>query len=148
VFGHSPTAAFSTSIERLLPVLVVTFSMACVMALGAGAAANVSIRRWQTEQGLPQNSVTCLLQSREGYLWFGTYAGLVRFDGVRFVVFDSDRFSGLADGRITALFEDAQGTLWIGHETGKARAASKDLMRADGRPSRRTSRGAFNRWGA
>ena len=48
----------------------------------------------------------------------GTYGGLVRFDGVRFSVFDSDRFPGLVDSRVTALFEDARGTLWIGHETG------------------------------
>jgi signal transduction histidine kinase/ligand-binding sensor domain-containing protein len=118
VFAHSPTAALSTGSGRLLPVLVVSSVMACVMALEAGAAVTFSLRRWQTEEGLPQNSVTCLLQSREGYLWFGTYGGLVRFDGVRFSVFDSDRFPGLADSRVTALFEDARGTLWIGHETG------------------------------
>jgi signal transduction histidine kinase/ligand-binding sensor domain-containing protein len=78
----------------------------------------LAIRQWQTEDGLPQNSVTCLLQSRVGYIWFGTYAGLVRFDGVRFTVFDSERFPGLANNRITALHEDADQALWIGHETG------------------------------
>ena len=40
---------------------------------------------FQIEQGLPQNSVQALLQTRDGYLWLGTQAGLVRFDGVRFV---------------------------------------------------------------
>jgi len=85
---------------------------------GAGAAAPLSIRQWQTEDGLPQNSVTCLVQSRLGYIWFGTYAGLVRFDGVRFVVFDSERHPGLANNRITALYEDTDQVLWIGHETG------------------------------
>jgi ligand-binding sensor domain-containing protein len=37
------------------------------------------------ESGLPQNTVTTVLQTHEGYLWLGTYNGLARFDGVRFV---------------------------------------------------------------
>ncbi|HSM06573.1 MAG TPA: two-component regulator propeller domain-containing protein, partial [Longimicrobiales bacterium] len=44
-------------------------------------------RFWDDE--LPQSSVNAITQTRDGYLWFGTYEGLVRFDGVRFVVFDS-----------------------------------------------------------
>ena len=44
---------------------------------------------WQTEQGLPQNSVNAILQDHRGYLWIGTFGGLARFDGERFRVFDS-----------------------------------------------------------
>jgi ligand-binding sensor domain-containing protein len=43
--------------------------------------------RWTVEDGLPQNSVSALLQARDGYLWLGTLGGLVRFDGVRFTVY-------------------------------------------------------------
>jgi signal transduction histidine kinase/ligand-binding sensor domain-containing protein len=86
--------------------------------LGADLPAQYLIRRWQTEQGLPQNSVTAIVQTRDGYLWFGTYAGLVRFDGVRFQVFDADTTPELVNSRVTSLFEGADGTLWIGHETG------------------------------
>ena len=64
---------------------------ACVLALawlpGGGifptpvsAAPNYFIRAWQTENGLPQNSVTAVVQTRDGYLWLGTYSGLARFD--------------------------------------------------------------------
>ncbi|MDB6112051.1 MAG: hypothetical protein JWR69_3801, partial [Pedosphaera sp.] len=73
---------------------------------------------WQTEQGLPQNSVTSIVQTRDGYLWLGTYNGLVRFDGVRFKVFDSSNTPEFQGSRITSLFEDEGGSLWIGHETG------------------------------
>ena len=44
---------------------------------------------WQREDGLPQNSVKAILQTRDGYLWLATEEGLARFDGVRFTVFDS-----------------------------------------------------------
>jgi len=76
------------------------------------------MRVWQTEDGLPQNMVTSAVQTRDGYLWFGTYNGLARFDGERFQAFDSANTPGLQDRRIASLFEDGQGTLWIGHEAG------------------------------
>ncbi|EEF63194.1 sensor histidine kinase [Pedosphaera parvula] len=73
---------------------------------------------WETENGLPQNSITSIAQTQDGYLWLGTYNGLVRFDGVRFTVFDTSNTPGLIGRRITSLYEDAQKALWIGHETG------------------------------
>ena len=45
-------------------------------------------RAWSTEDGLPENSATAIVQTREGYLWFGTFRGLVRYNGDKFVVFD------------------------------------------------------------
>jgi ligand-binding sensor domain-containing protein/signal transduction histidine kinase len=71
----------------------------------------------ETEVGLPQNSVIAMTQTRDGYLWLGTLNGLVRFDGVRFTVFDESNTPGLNSGRIVSLFEDSQGYLWIGTET-------------------------------
>lgn len=76
------------------------------------------IRSWFAEDGLPQNAVTAVVQTRDGYLWLGTYTGLVRFDGVRFVVFNDNNTPALKNNRITSLFEGVDGTLWIGHETG------------------------------
>ena len=76
------------------------------------------IHSWFAEDGLPQNAVTAVVQTRDGYLWLGTFTGLVRFDGVRFVVFNDNNTPALKNNRITSLFEAADGTLWIGHETG------------------------------
>ena len=64
-----------------------------------------SIAVWQTEQGLPQDSVTSIVHSRDGYLWLGTYNGLVRFDGVRFKIFNTGNTPEFGDSRITSLFE-------------------------------------------
>ncbi|MCP4250948.1 MAG: hypothetical protein GY778_28255, partial [bacterium] len=41
-------------------------------------------RAWSIEEGLPQNTITSMVQTRDGYLWLGTFGGLARFDGVRF----------------------------------------------------------------
>lgn len=73
-----------------------------------------SHQSWTARQGLPQSSVRALLQTRDGYIWMGTGAGLVRFDGVRFTVFDKTNTPGLRDDDIRALAEDRHGNLWIG----------------------------------
>lgn len=48
------------------------------------------VTRWNTEEGLPQNTVLSLAQTPDGYLWAGTRYGLVRFDGVRFTVYQTE----------------------------------------------------------
>jgi signal transduction histidine kinase/ligand-binding sensor domain-containing protein len=82
------------------------------------SAPHYIIRAWYAEDGLPQNAVTAVLQTSDGYLWLGTYTGLVRFDGARFVVFDDNNTPALKNSRITSLYQSTDGTLWIGHETG------------------------------
>ncbi|MFO1475202.1 MAG: two-component regulator propeller domain-containing protein [Verrucomicrobiota bacterium] len=89
-----------------------------VAAHPAPAAPNYIVRAWHAEEGLPQNAVTAVIQSRDGYLWLGTYTGLVRFDGNRFVIFDDNNTPALKNNRITSLYEGYDGTIWIGHETG------------------------------
>jgi ligand-binding sensor domain-containing protein/signal transduction histidine kinase len=74
---------------------------------------------WPSAGGQDLNSVTAIEQTRDGYLWMGTFDGLVRFDGVAFAVFNSMNTPGLQNARITSLFEDDAGVLWIGHETGE-----------------------------
>ena len=69
---------------------------------------------WKTDNGLPQNSIQSILQTRDGYLWMGTERGLVRFDGVQFTVFDKGNTPGLQNSNAQALFEDRAGNLWVG----------------------------------
>ena len=68
---------------------------------------------WSADEGLPDSSVTSLTQTPDGYLWMGTYNGLVRFDGHRFVTFDPANTPALAHARVRQLAVDVQGTLWI-----------------------------------
>jgi ligand-binding sensor domain-containing protein/signal transduction histidine kinase len=80
-----------------------------------------SVDPWETaegDKGLPQNSVVSIAQTHDGYLWLGTFNGLVRFDGVRFVVFDAINTPELASSRITFVYADRSGALWIVSEFG------------------------------
>ncbi|MEO7190213.1 MAG: two-component regulator propeller domain-containing protein [Vicinamibacterales bacterium] len=72
-----------------------------------------AIETWRQAQGLPQNSVSAILQTRDGYLWVGTRGGLARFDGVRFTTFDNRRSDQLQENEIWALAESDDGSLWI-----------------------------------
>jgi len=76
---------------------------------------------WQTDDGLPQNSVNNILQTRDGYLWFGTEKGLVRFDGVKFTVFDKNNTKAFQNNAVYRLVEDREGALWIGTAGGLIR---------------------------
>ncbi len=69
---------------------------------------------WNTDDGLPQNTVPAIAKASNGYLWFGTELGLVRFDGVRFTVFDKSNTPELKSNIVDALLEDRAGDLWIG----------------------------------
>ncbi|MCI0490107.1 MAG: histidine kinase, partial [Blastocatellia bacterium] len=68
---------------------------------------------WTSGSGLPQNSVYSILQTSDGYLWFTTLDGLVRYDGVRFQVFNKINSKGINSNRFTKLFEDRDKNLWI-----------------------------------
>jgi diguanylate cyclase (GGDEF)-like protein len=77
------------------------------------------------EDRLPHNTVRAILQTRDGYIWVGTYEGLARFDGADFAVFDS-RNTAMSSSAISALTEDSGGRLWVG-------TAGGGLYRFDGR---------------
>jgi ligand-binding sensor domain-containing protein/signal transduction histidine kinase len=68
---------------------------------------------WDTENNLPSSTVTSIAQTPDGYLWIGTYNGLARFDGARFVTFDPVNTPELSQTRVQGLFQDVNGTLWI-----------------------------------
>lgn len=65
------------------------------------------------ENGLPQNSVYSILQTRDGYLWITTLDGLVRYNGAGFKVFNKANSKAIKTNRFTRLFEDSEGRLWI-----------------------------------
>jgi len=73
---------------------------------------------FSSSDGLPVAGVSEAVQTRDGYLWLATFDGLVRFDGVRFETFDSERVPALGSNRIIDLAEDRDGSLWVLSEQG------------------------------
>lgn len=77
------------------------------------AAKHYLVDVWQSDRGLPQNTVTGVTQTPDGYLWVSTLDGLARFDGVRFKIFNAGNTPALGSGRIRFLFTGRAGALWI-----------------------------------
>lgn len=74
--------------------------------------------RLQREDGLPQNSVQAIAQTRDGYLWFATEQGLARYDGARLTSFGRWNTPQFGGDDVQTLFEDRSGTLWLGSHGG------------------------------
>src|SRR5579859_1636731 len=98
------------------------YLLACIALAPATSFAESSVKPirqyvhnvWRTEEGLPQNSVQAILQTRDGYLWLGTQEGLVRFNGAEFTVFNKANTDLIKHNDVRALLEDREGNLWIG----------------------------------
>lgn len=75
------------------------------------------VKNWNIETGLPQNTIKSILQTRDGYLWFGTFGGLVRFDGIKFQLYNSGTNSELNNDRVLNLLENGSHLL-VGFERG------------------------------
>ncbi len=100
--------------------------VAALMALPIGAVSegpdmpdlrHEVLRTWTTEPGLPQNFITCIQQTDDGFLWVGTYGGLTRFDGLHFRSKEPGEPAELGS-RIAGLQVDRNGALWIATPAG------------------------------
>ena len=85
----------------------------CRIRTAIAAPVDYLVDNWDTENNLPSSTVTSIVQTPDGYLWVGTYNGLARFDGARFVAYDPVQNPALGQARVQGLFLDANGTLWI-----------------------------------
>jgi ligand-binding sensor domain-containing protein/signal transduction histidine kinase len=97
--------------QRLVELALLLVSLP---ALADSKLGDFVVSHWGRENGLPDNSVTCLAQTRDGYLWVGTAAGLARFDGVRFAPLNLALAPARTTNEITALYQDVSERLWIG----------------------------------
>ena len=75
--------------------------------------ASLAQRTWRSEDGLLQDTAAALLESRDGFLWVGTEAGLMRFDGAAFEPFSRLTAPGFSHNRVQALAETTDRALWI-----------------------------------
>jgi len=98
-------------LSALIALIVGPRALAHAQAVAPSAA--YVRENWTVADGLPINTITALVQTRDGYLWLGTNDGVARFDGVRFTVYNAGNTREIPSNRITSLHEDRAGVLWI-----------------------------------
>lgn len=109
-------ARFITA-KQTLQVLL----LGCALSWGGASSTTLAQYRFDilnTDNGLPQNSIHSILQSRDGHIWFATFDGLVRYDGVRYTIFNTANSEGINSNRFLYLYEDQDGSLWASTEDG------------------------------
>lgn len=108
------------SVQRVGLVFLCLLSLSAIPALASTSPSHYHLDTWTTENGLPDNSIRALCQTRDGYLWLSTSNGLASFDGVRFRVYSTANTPALTTNQFAlfALLEDRQGALWAGTERG------------------------------
>jgi ligand-binding sensor domain-containing protein len=82
---------------------------------------------WRIQDGVFSSSANAITQTMDGYLWIGTEAGLLRFDGVRFVPWIPPHGKRLPSSNVTSLLGARDGGLWIGMEGGVSHWDNRDL---------------------
>lgn len=123
--GHRPAGALRRALGRL--ALLAWLVSAPTLALDPDKAFHHYVSdSWSIEAGLQQITVRAIAQDRDGYLWFGTQAGVARFDGVRFTTHSSADTPGLAGDFTNALLAEPDGRLWVATYKGLS-------LREDGR---------------
>jgi len=89
------------------------------------------IKKWTNNEGLPQNSVYGIMQSKDGFIWFGTEEGFVRYDGVHFEVSSSDNISLMNNNLVVTMLEDSKGIFWVGTFGGLLKYSENEIKLFD-----------------
>ncbi len=113
---------FYALIARLLPWILALYLLCfiCRQAVYAQQT-NITFDRLTTEKtltvkALSQNSIYCLLQDTQGFIWIGTWDGLNRYDGYDFIIYNTE--NGLSNPTVNTLCEDDEKNIWIGTDNG------------------------------
>lgn len=120
---------------RLLMILLSIFPFRALMAMDPYKPINLYERSVHSmNNGLPTNTVNHITQTKDGYFWFSTLRGAVRFDGIVVDVFNSENTPAFKTDTVNGILEDRQGVLWmstigsgvIQYKTGKFKALTME----------------------
>jgi signal transduction histidine kinase/ligand-binding sensor domain-containing protein/DNA-binding response OmpR family regulator len=118
ILTNPPLARKTTSL--LTAILLLSFFSCHILAQPANLRnKRIVFDHLAENQNLSQSSVNCVLQDRDGFLWIGTWSGLIRFDGYKTTVYHSENKEGsIQSNKIITIYEDRKGYLWIGTHMG------------------------------
>ncbi|WP_144392385.1 two-component regulator propeller domain-containing protein [Pleionea sediminis] len=112
---------FSSTVFRLRKASYLLFFCLLVLTGIQTAHSNsylekLSFNHITSAEGLPQNTVTSIIQDRHGFLWIGTHYGLHRYDGYEFISYNYDPRdeNSISSNVITAILEAPDGKIWVG----------------------------------
>ena len=97
-------------------VTIIGFFLIVITYWQANAQVNkLRFEHITADQGLPDNAAICSMQDSKGFLWFGTYNGLCKYDGYNFTTyqFDPNDTASIGGNLITRIFEDSGGIIWV-----------------------------------
>lgn len=113
------------SIKRRLSALLAAALGACMLGAPAYAEGESDYSQYERlwsepyvktifneQNGLPTGEANTVVQTDDGYIWIGSYGGLIRYDGSNFINFSTD--GSISSSSIRSLFVDSKGRLWIG----------------------------------
>ena len=124
------------SMNRCLRQLRAELTLAAALAVSGAATVAASApsawiyRAWQTEEGLPDISITDVAQTTDGYLWVATKGGLACFNGQRFSTVPLANFPEMPSRAVRAMFRDHRDWLWLGMERGPVLCLKPDGLQS------------------
>ncbi|HKI69092.1 MAG TPA: two-component regulator propeller domain-containing protein, partial [Verrucomicrobiae bacterium] len=113
----------------LCPCILTAWFFALVATSASTASSGWFARIWQSDDGLPDNSVTGVAQTSDGFLWVATQSGLVRFDGVQFKRVSLPNVAGTRIEMIREMTVCQGDHLWLALEGGVVVSATPDETR-------------------
>lgn len=95
-------------------ILFITITLFATLSLQSQEL-QAMLSHYSTENGLPSNAVSDIIQDKHGYIWISTWNGLCRYDGYNFYTYTTGTASGipLLHNRILDIISDNQGNIWM-----------------------------------
>ncbi|WP_319023948.1 ligand-binding sensor domain-containing protein [Vibrio navarrensis] len=103
---------------RQLAILMLTASLSTSLFAQPLRLSDYFSETWSSNQGLPHNSINAIAQTQDGYLWFATWEGVARYNGLNFKRFDRNPQTHMLDSGTRSLAADSANRLWVGGARG------------------------------
>ena len=100
-------------------LLCIIYSLSMPISIDAQER-EIKFKHLNIDDGLSQNSITCMIRDDKGFMWLGTQDGLNKYDGYEFKIYKNDHSdtTSISDNYILCLLKDPNGFIWIGTEGG------------------------------